>query len=735
MTDFFISYTGVDHAWAEWIAWQLQTNSYTVVLQAWHFDRGTSFVQAMHQASIDAERTIAVLSPDYLTARFTQPEWQAAFAQDPTGEKGLLLPIRVRRCDPPGMLAPRVYIDLVGLAEDAAQEKLLTGVRRNSGPTTAPSFPGASSRTVPTRPRFPGTLPPVWNVPHHRNPNFTGREELLAAIHQALTSGQPAALTQALSGLGGIGKTQLAVEYAYRHAADYSLVWWVRAEEPVTLGADYASLATALQLPEHEASDQTAITAAVRRWLEQHTGWLLVFDNAVESAALRPYLPRGTGGHVLITSRNPLWRGGASPLPVRVFERTDAVTFLLHRTGDTDAAAARTLAERLGDLPLALEQAGAYIDATGISLTAYLQRFTTSRQELLRRGTPATEYPDTVATTWEIAMQRVQHEQPAAADLLHLCAFLAPDDIPYDLIRDGRAHLPKTLAAAVTDPLTFDAAVAALRRYSLLEVENEALRVHRLVQAVARDRLGEEDRLAWAAVAVRLVQSAFQFDENAVHTWPICARLLPHALSVAEYGETWHVAVEETGVLLSEVGGYLRLRAQFNEARTAFERALAIAEVTYGPNHPAVATEVNNLGCVLRDLGELAAARAAFERALASAEATYGPSHPTVANCVNNLGSVLRALGELAAARAAFERALASAEATYGPSHPSVAIRVNNLGSVLQDLGELAAARAAYERAVQIFQTFLGAEHPSTRTAQAHLDAVIRASNTSPDTA
>src|SRR5215470_9946517 len=135
MIDFFISYTGVDSAWAAWIAWQLQAAGYTVVLQAWHFDHGTSFVQAMHQTSIDAACTIAVLSPDYFTARFTQSEWQAAFAQDPTSEKGLLLLVRVRRCDPPGLLAPRMYIDLVGLAEDTAQETLLTGVRGSNIPT------------------------------------------------------------------------------------------------------------------------------------------------------------------------------------------------------------------------------------------------------------------------------------------------------------------------------------------------------------------------------------------------------------------------------------------------------------------------------------------------------------------------------------------------------------------------------------------------------------------------
>ena len=332
-------------------------------------------------------------------------------------------------------------------------------------------------------------------------------------------------------------------------------------------------------------------------------------------------------------------------------------------------------------------------------------------------------------------MQRVQCEQPIAADFLHLCAFLAPDDIPCDLICDGREYLPETMTAAVTDPLTFNEAIAALRRYSLLEVEHDALRAHRRVQAVARDRLGEEARAAWAAVAVRLVQRAFRFDENEVSTWPICARLLPHALNTAEYSETFHVAAEETGKLLHDVGRYLRVRGQFKEARAVHERVLAIAEATYGPSHPIVAICLNALGTVLCDLEELAAARAAFERALAIAEATYGPSHPTVAIDVSSLGAVLRDLGELTAARVALERALAIDEATYGPSHPEVAISLNNLGSILRALGELAASCGALERAVQIFQTFLGEEHPSTKTAQAHLDAVIRASGASPDTA
>jgi tetratricopeptide (TPR) repeat protein len=727
--DFFISYNKADRSWAEWIAWQLEEAGYTVVVQAWDFRPGANFVLEMQRATTEAARTIAVLSPDYLAAGFTQPEWAAAFAQDPTGEKGTLLPVRVRECDPAGLLPQIVYVDLVGQEETAAKDALLAGVRRGRAkPTTPPGFPGTARRVVTERPRFPGALPPIWNVPLRRNPNFTGRETLLADLRTALTSGQPAALTQAISGLGGVGKTQLALEYAYRHTADYAVVWWVRAEEPATLSADFAALAGPLDLPEKEATEQPVVVGAARRWLEHNAGWLLVFDNAPDPAALRDFLPQGGAGHVLITSRYPAWRGVASPLSVRVLDRAESVAFLLRRTGQTDQTAAGVLAGELGDLPLALEQAGAYIEATGRALADYLNLFRQRQGDLLSRGQPSTDYPATVATTWEISFQQIQQTSPAAADLLNLCAFLAPDDIPRELLGEGAEYLPESLAAVVTDPLAGDEALAALRRYSLVDVSGDALSVHRLVQAVARDRLAEEARRTWAEAAVRLVAEAFpsgERDPSDVRTWPECARLLPHALAAAGHAEALQVAAEATGRLLNQAGLYLWGRAEFAEAKEALERALAIDEAAYGPQHPNVATDVNNLGNVLHGLGDLAGARAASERALAIDEAAYGPQHPNVATDVNNLGSVLRDLGDLAGARAAFERALAIDEAAYGPQHPTVAIRVNNLAGVLRGLGDLAGARAAFERALAIDEAAYGPEHPAVARAVNNLGTVL----------
>jgi hypothetical protein len=374
-----------------------------------------------------------------------------------------------------------------------------------------------------------------------RNPNFTGREKEMLRLRTALTSGDPAALMQALAGLGGVGKTQLATEYAYRYASEYDAVWWVRAEQPANLAGDYALLAVQADLPQQNEQDQTMVVAAVRGWLHQNRGWLLIFDNATEPAGVRPFLPQGSTGHVLITSRDA-WRAVAQPVTVNVLQRDEAVAFLLKRTGQTDETAAHALAGTLGDLPLALEQAGAYVETKGRSLEEYVQLFQTRQQELLRRSPPPADYPATVLTTWELAFQQVSEASAAGADLLYLCAFLAPDGISRHVMTAGAKYLPEPLATAFADPFAFDDAVEAALHYSLLEVQDGELSMHRLVQAVARDRLDEQRRGAWVAAAVQVVNASFPFDIDDVQTWPICAQLVPHALAAAGHAEAQGIA-------------------------------------------------------------------------------------------------------------------------------------------------------------------------------------------------
>jgi len=726
MKDFFISYNKADLSWAEWIAWELEAAGYTTALQAWDFRPGSNFVLEMQKATTEGERTVAVLSPDYLAAQFTQPEWAAAFGKDPTGEKGILLPVRVRPCELEGLLPQIVYIDLVGISEAEARQRLLAGANRGRAkPSVPPKFPAAIGPAVRERPRFPGMLPPIWNVPHNRNPNFTGREEQLKSLRNALTSGKAAALT-ALHGMGGVGKTQVAIEYAYRHAADYELIWWVRSEEAATLASEYAGLAEKLKLPECGAVEQPTIVQAVRQALEQKAGWLLVFDNATEAREVQPYLPQNPRGHVLITSRNPVWRGTAVPLSVQQMPVEEAVEFLLKRTNQADREAARKLADTLGCLPLALEQAGAYMEETGMTLAGYEKLCQPRLKELLELGKPATDYPATVATTWEISIQEAQKKSPAAAELLNVCAFLAPDDIPIELFVQGKEHLPELLREVAEDALKLDAAVAAVRRFSLIERAGNALTVHRLVQGVARDRLDDAIKKTFAGAAIRLVNKAFPFDSGDVRTWPQCARLLPHALAAAAHAELLRAALEQVGRLLNQAGIYLRGRAELKAAKVVHERALKIAEAVYGSEHPEVATGVNNLGLVLKEQGDLAGARKCYERALRIQEEAFGPEHPTVAIPVNNLGAVLREQGDLAGARKCFERALRIQEEAFGPEHPTVAIPVNNLGLVLEEQGDLAGARKCFERALRIQEEAFGPEHPTVAIDVNNLGLVLK---------
>ncbi|MDQ3805338.1 MAG: FxSxx-COOH system tetratricopeptide repeat protein [Acidobacteriota bacterium] len=755
--NFFISFNKADRAWAAWIAWQLEAAGYTTIFQDWDFRPGGNFVLDMQRAAALAERTVAVLSPDYLGAKFTQPEWAVAFAQDPTGEKGKLVPVLVRECNLEGLLPQIVHVNLVGLPEPAAKSALLGGVRGGRAkPEEEPAFPPDARRSVTEEPRFPGALPPVWNVPHNRNPHFTGREDFLSALERALASGRPAALTQALHGLGGVGKTQLATEYAYRNSHLYKIVWWVRSEEPATLASDYANLAAKLGLAEANEPNQGLIVEAVRRWFEHNTGWLLIFDNANRRDEIRDYLPRGSTGHVIITSRDRDWKGVAQPLQVREMPRPEAVAFLLKRTSQTDADSAAALADELGDLPLALEQAGAYIDATGETLASYLELFRAHHQRLLSRGTPSTNYPATVATTWDISFAEVRKQSPVSEDLINLCAFFAPDDIPLDIIRAGSEFLPDQLGAAVTDPLAFDDALAPLLRYSLAERRGQSLFIHRLVQAVVRERLREAAKKQWAVSAVHILNNAFPYVADDVRVWPACSTLLPHALVAAEHSQEFQEASMAAQHLFNQAGVYLRARADFAQARSSLERALRILELAghdesddmaavlsnlgnvlgdlmdldgalacqqrslkirlkvHGENHDGVVIGLNNLGMVMLEQGDLEGARVQFEQAIELGEGARGVHHPVLATPLNNLGVVMRRLGDLAGARLCYERALAINEAIYGEDHPSVALAVNNLGLVLFLLGDSAGARNCFARALQTFTKYLGEEHPHT---------------------
>jgi serine/threonine protein kinase len=302
--DLFISYHGADLRWAEWIAWQLEEAAYSVLLQAWDFLPGSNFVVQMDRALTLAPRMIAVLSPQYLSSLYTQPEWAAAFRHDPKGEQRLLIPVRVQPCEVTGLLGPIVYVDLVGSDEATARQRLLAAVRHERAkPAKAPAFPQTIQHTISKQLNFPGDVPPIWKMPHERDPLFLGREQILQELHTSLATVphvllfEPAHVREADSS----GATGAAIEYAYRFRSDYQMIAWIQAYSRKALQSDLLSLATALHLPQANSPDQDPLRAVVQ-WLRTHQHWLLILDRVREQEVLSPLMPLPKLGHLLLVT-------------------------------------------------------------------------------------------------------------------------------------------------------------------------------------------------------------------------------------------------------------------------------------------------------------------------------------------------------------------------------------------------------------------------------------------------
>jgi nucleoside phosphorylase/Tfp pilus assembly protein PilF len=560
-------------------------------------------------------------------------------------------------------------------------------------------------------------------VPRRRDPNFVGREEELAALEAALAATGNSALTQpaTVHGLGGVGKTLLVIEFAYRHAADYADVLWLAAENPTVLASSLADLARELALPEAVEPDQGVRTDAVLRWLgsPQAGRWLLVFDNAERREDLEPYVPRRHAGHVLITSRNPEWTPLAQPVKVRKLPRPESIE-LLHKGLEVgEEAEADRLADALGDLPLALAQAAAFVRETGCTFADYRERFQT-RGAAFDRAQPAEPgYGRTVAVTLELALDLLREGGSApspAEELLARCAFYAPDRIPRDL-----------LAEDLPDEPMLDAAIRMLRGCALVETDAGTVTVHRLVQRVVKERLSPEKQGEYAEHAVQKLSARFPGNPDDVKTWSECRKWLDHALQAIDHAAAQDSAARASGALLNQVGIYLTANNTLGKAEEVLVRALRIMEATNGPDHPEVAIVLTNLGAVAREQGSLPEARRLLERALRIEEEASEPSHGEVARTLTNLGLVARDERHLAEARWFLERALRIEEAVYKPDHPKIARTLTDLGLVVRDQGNLAEARRLLERALRIEEAAYGSNHPEVARTLTNFGVVAHA--------
>jgi tetratricopeptide (TPR) repeat protein len=559
---------------------------------------------------------------------------------------------------------------------------------------------------------------------------FKGREAFLADLHRRLgvSTDRATAIVNRLAvhGLGGIGKTRGALEYAWRHTDDYTALLFVSAPSVADLRANLANLSGVLGTTAQTISIDQQLTE-VLRWLDEHPGWLLIIDNVdtnEAAAEVQRMLARLRSGHVLITSRISNWSAGVQPLELDVLTSADAAVFLMERTPHRsqradDAPQASAIARQLDGLALALEQAGAYIDKQRLSFAEYLERWVATRPEVLRWHDPRLmQYPASVAVTWEATFTQLTGHQ---RQLLEVLAWLAPEPVPLFLFD------ATPLADAIPDPRD---ALAGLAAYSLarFEAAGDAILVHRLVQEITRSRVPEANCTGLLKIALEAVDAAATGDPSDVRSWHAWTPLAAHVDTVSRHADAVGLAVP-TDRLMSQLGLYWRKRGQFRAAEPLIRRALAIDERFFGNDHPNVANCLNNLALLLQATNHLAEAEPLIRRALDIAERSFGNDHPEVATNLNNLALLLQATNRLAEAEPLMRRALAIDERFFGNEKPEIARDLNNLAWLLKGTNRMAEAEPLMRRALAIAERSFGNDHPEVATNLNNLALLLQATN------
>ncbi len=545
----------------------------------------------------------------------------------------------------------------------------------------------------------PERFPDVWGQVPQRNNNFTGREQLLDQLGAGLARRVTAVLPHALHGLGGVGKTQVAIEYAHRNKGAYDVVWWIPADQPALVRSSLAALAPHLGLPQSPATGIQEAAAAVLNALlrgEPYSRWLLIFDNANEPEDLRGLIPSGPG-HSLVTSRSHRWRGQVETLPVDVFSRAESIEFLARRVQHSiDATAADALAQGLGDLPLALEQAGALQAETGMGTEEYLELLGTQTRKLLAESRPS-DYPLSMTAAWRISVSRLTEIQPAALELLRCCAFFGPEPIPRDVFRKGIRAGGSQLSGILADPILLARVIRDLGRFALATVNtsNRTIQVHRLIQALLRDDLDEEQRARFRHEVHLLLAGTAPTDPNDEAKWPVYAELVAHVLP-SGMPECQAPASRRLGLAMIR---YLYLRGDFASARAFTDEFLAKWIAASGEDDPDVLTAQWYLGDLLRDMGDFRGAYAVTQSALARAPQVLEPGHETRMALATGFGADLRALGDFAAAFAQDTETLRACEETLEPDHPRTILARNCLALDYQLIGEYPTAKELHQQA------------------------------------
>ncbi|WP_083255164.1 FxSxx-COOH system tetratricopeptide repeat protein [Amycolatopsis orientalis] len=625
-------------------------------------------------------------------------------------------------------------------------------------PTTRIVHPAASgtSRTFPTR--QPDDPPLVFgNVPP-RNPNFTGRDELLDQLTKRLSSGTTAVLPSALHGLGGIGKTQMATEYIYRHLQDYDLVWWIDAAHTTQIRAGLTELAGILGL--QGASEANIAVPAVIEALR--TGrpfrrWLLVFDAAESPETVLPFFPRNGPGEILITSRNSDWAGIARPLELAVFKREESIELLGRRGPEIDPHDADELAEKLGDLPLAVEQAAAWRAVTGMPVQEYLRLFDESVEEILDTAS-APDYEVSVAAAWNVSFEELKTRNPAAHQILHICAFFSPEPISRDLLTGvSRVSISPELDAALREPIKLARAIRDINRYGLAKIDHgsNTLQLHRLVQLVLRNRvMAPQVHARMQHGAHQLLAALDPNDPESSRHWSRYRELLPHAYAanvlacdddwprqlhinlmryLFEYGdheeaarlglqarshftETLGPTHPQTLEVSSRLGLYLWAIGRYTEAAELNQRTLALRLQVSGEENEETFALQRNITIDLRAQGDFAAANKLSEEVYLKAKRMFGEDDPETLNAAFQHGISLRLSGTYQAALELDQETHRRRIEVLGRDHVRTFSANSAMIVDLREAGEYGQARVQQERLTENFQARYGEDQPDSVT-------------------
>ncbi|MDA0160838.1 FxSxx-COOH system tetratricopeptide repeat protein [Solirubrobacter ginsenosidimutans] len=710
----FVSYTQADRAWAEWIAWQLEAAGHPTKLQAWDALPGMNFVQFMHEASERCEVTLAVLSPDYLRSTFTMKELYAAIAG------GSLRIVRVREVPVTGILGAEIYTDLVGLDEAVARDRLLREFARaptRIKPQIAPGFPGAAA------PVFPGRGV-RFGIPHQAA-LFSGRLAELSELERAFATDDDAIVTQTITGLGGLGKTQLAARYVHEHLGEYDVVAWIRADDGGV--SDLARLAGELGV----GADGLAPADAVERvlaWLRAaQEPWLVVYDDVASPEVLVGLLPTSGLGRVLVTSRHRGFEQFGRMLALDAFGDDTGAEVLVNRAGrPEDRAGARRLAHALGGLPLALAHAGAYC-AEGASFDEYREMLDGLPARELFESSREVFYERTVASTWQASIAAAAGHATLAPRVLDFAAWLAPDLVPASLFA-GLLADPRD----VREGRVLREAIGTLHRFSLVDAEPTGVTVHLLLQKVVREDAIERRDHAAAAAALRALDATFPAESTVPSSWPVCEPLVAHVRAFARAAGDILPPIGPVA-LACRASEYLLHAGDHTRAIELAEIAESVAKRRLGPEDPATLGAVALRAAAYGSAGRTADAITLQETVLAGRERLLGTNDVDTLAARADLAYSYGSVGRIAEAIALQETVLSSFERVLGPEHPdTLRARVDLAGSY-RSAGRIADAVALQEAVLGDLERVLGPDHPDTLRARAELAGTYRSAGRTAD--